>query len=185
MSKDYTKLLEERFGAELGAEGEAELHRDVFDNKIGSYAGDAPSGAPGVLLAGPSGPCSTCGMMPAEMDGSCGCESEEVDVCSKCGMMPTDMSSGQCGCGAVHMEAVKTTCEMCGGDVEEGICECGYTSMAEAKRRKKKGGLTPTGARKWLKGTHGSKKAAAKKAEKMGAWSPYGFAQYAKQRSKQ
>lgn len=64
--KNYNKIIEEAFG-----------------EPIGSYAGDAPEGAPSIQAE----VCPACGMMP--IDGKCGCPGMKHDdmVCPKCGMI--------------------------------------------------------------------------------------------------
>lgn len=101
---------------------------EAFGDPIGSYAGDAPTGAPMEMLdAGDC--CSSCSMMPTDVEGGgCGCEASEGKSCSECGM-----AEGDCTCQQSQQSDVCPNCGMM--SMEPGMpCEC---MMSEGKKKAK------------------------------------------------
>ena len=78
-NNELIKILQETFGDPI-------LPEDmIFGQKIGSYAGDPPYGAPSIDV------CPGCGMMLVNPEVSCECEEilEGPSVCDQCGMKET------------------------------------------------------------------------------------------------
>lgn len=127
---------------------------EAFGDPIGSYAGDAPAGAPGMMLDAGSC-CQACGMMPTDIEGAgCGCGTTEGAGCSECGM-----SEGECMCPKAD------ACPRCGMMPMDpaAACEC---SMSESKKNK---GPSKKTAAKILKGT----KTFAEKVKKVSGWAEH------------